>query len=449
MRYLAACSLIVLMGACSPVGAADQPSGKPPYGDWHGDAPGTVHNISPADLPSPYGTAVAAAVAKVVARPDGAELKAPPGFSVQPFAHLKGPRMVRVAPNGDIFVAETDAGQVSVLRTADGAGQPSLSQVFISGVDRPFGIAFYPAGANPQWIYIASANSVARYPYANGDVKARGPAQTIVAKLAANTSDHSTRDLAFSADGRKLFISVGSGTNVAEDMPKKSPEETKAWQDGHVLGAAWGVEEHRADVLAVDPDGGNLGVFATGIRNCVGLAVHPATGDLWCSTNERDMIGDDLPPDYATRVKPGGFYGWPWYYIGDHEDPRLKGQRPDLAGKVTTPDVLFQPHSASLGISFYTANGGPVAFPAAYRGDGFVAMHGSWNRGVRTGYKIVRLKLSHGRADGAYEDFVTGFVIDDHKVWGRPVATATARDGALLFTDDASDTLWRVAYTGR
>ncbi|MDR3513001.1 MAG: PQQ-dependent sugar dehydrogenase [Caulobacteraceae bacterium] len=448
MARFPALPLILLASAAAGGAAAQEQVGAAAYGDWRADAPGVVRKINPADMPAPYASKPAAAPSSLAPRPAGAELKTLPGFTVQPFAKLQGPRTVRVAPNGDIFVAETEAGQVSVLRAADGAAKPTVNQVFVDGIDRPFGVEFYPPGPNPQWVYVASPYSVVRFPYANGDLKARGPSQTIVAKLAADTHGHSTRDLAFSPDGRRLYISVGSASNVAEAMPKKSPDETKAWQADHALGAAWGNEEHRADVLVADPDGKNLKVFAAGIRNCAGLAVNPATRDVWCATNERDLLGDNLPPDYATRVREGGFYGWPWYYIGDHEDPRLKGQRPDLAGKAITPDVLFQPHSAPLGISFYTARGGPAAFPAEYRGDAFVGLHGSWNRALRTGYKVVRLKLRNGVPTGEYEDFVTGFVIDGKSVWGRPVDTAVAHDGALLFTDDAGDTLWRVAYAG-
>lgn len=448
MTRSVALSVSLALGAVLAAGAASAQvrTGEAAYGDWSGDAPGVVRKITPQDLPAPYATRPSAAVSSVAPRPAGAELKTLPGFSVTAFAKLQGPRMIRTAPNGDVFVAETDAGQVSVLRAGDGADKASLNQVFADGLDRPFGIAFYPPGPNPQWVYVANANSVVRFPYANGDVKARGAPQTIVAKLAADTRGHSTRDVAFSADGRRMYISVGSGSNIADGMPKKTPAEALAWQSGHALGAAWGPEENRADVLVADPDGGDLRVFATGIRNCVGLAVNPNTHDVWCSTNERDMLGDNLPPDYVTRVRQGGFYGWPWFYIGDHEDPRLKGQRPDLVGKVTIPDVLLQPHSAPLGMSFYTASGGPAAFPAEYRGDAFVGLHGSWNRALRTGYKIVRLKLRNGVPTGEYEDFVTGFVIDGKSVWGRPVATAVAHDGALLFTDDAGDTVWRVAY---
>jgi hypothetical protein len=207
------------------------------------------------------------------------------------------------------------------------------------------------------------------------------------------------------------------------------------------LGSAWDAEDHRADVLVFDAEGKSERIFATGIRNCVGLAVHPKTGDLWCSTNERDGLGDDLVPDYVTRVKDGGFYGWPWYWLGNHEDPRLKGERPDLAGKVTAPDVLLQSHSASLQLTFYDGK----MFPAEYRGDGFAAFHGSWNRARRTGYKVVRVLQKDGVPTGEYEDFLVGFVADGQSVWGRPVGVTVAQDGSLLVSEDGNGTIWRVS----
>jgi glucose/arabinose dehydrogenase len=271
----------------------------------------------------------------------------------------------------------------------------------------------------------------------------------VVARLAETTGGHSTRDLAFSSDGKRMFVSVGSGSNVAEGLARRSPDEIGRWEAEHGLGAAWGGETNRADVLVFDPDGKNGAVFAAGIRNCVGLAVQPQTGALWCSTNERDGLGDDLVPDYVTRVREHGFYGWPWWYIGDHEEPRHPGERPDLRGRVTVPDVLLQAHSASLAMTFYpTAPAGAAAFPADYRGDAFAALHGSWNRSRRTGYKLVRIRIQDGAPTGAYEDFLTGFVLDDDSVWGRPVGVAVARDGALLVSEDGNGTIWRIAYTG-
>ncbi len=420
-------------------------TGEAAYGDWRTDAPGVARRITPSDLPKPFASAPTASPSAIVARPTGAELRVPAGFTVAPFAKLDHPRQIRVAPNGDIFVAETDAGRITILRAAEGAPKPAQTTVFAEGLDRPFGIAFFPA-ANPKWVYVANNNSIVRFPYVAGDLKARGAAETIVPQIAATTGGHSTRDLAVSADGKTILVSVGSGSNIAEGMPKKTPAETAAWQADHAPGAAWGKEDGRADVLAFYPDGSGRSVYASGIRNCVSVTLNPASGEPWCAVNERDSLGDNLPPDYVTRVKAKAFYGWPWYYIGDNEDPRLKGQRPDLAGKVTVPDVLIQPHSAPLGLTFYPAHAGVSAFPTDYRGDAFVALHGSWNRAKRTGYNVVRLKTVKGVPTGEYEDFLTGFVADDRGVWGRPVGVAVARDGALLVTDDGGGMVWRVAY---
>src|SRR5665213_101635 len=335
--------------------------------------------------------------------------------------------------------------RIRVLRAADGAESPSENQIFAEGLDRPFGIVFYPPGDNPQWVYVANNNSVVRFPYRNGDLKASGDAQVIVPRLCDSGGGHSTRDVAFSRDGKRMFISVGSGSNVAETMGKKNPQDIASWEAENGLGAAWGPETHRADILVTDPEGHEpLHAFATGIRNGVGMAVNPETGDLWVSTNERDGLGDNLVPDYITRVKEGGFYGWPWYYMGNNEDPRHAGERPDLAGKAIVPDVLLQAHSASLEMTFYTATNGVAAFPAEYRGNIFAAEHGSWNRALRTGYKVVRAHLDHGVPTGEYEDFLTGFVVDNRSVWGRPVGVAVAHDGALLVTEDGNGTLWRI-----
>jgi glucose/arabinose dehydrogenase len=420
--------------------------GKAAYGDWRGDAPGTRRHLSADALPAPYASRSSSNTAAVVTPPPSAALKVPEGFAAQAFARgLETPRTIRIAPNGDIFVAESGAGRLRVMRAADGAETPALSEIFAGDLSAPFGIAFYPPGVNPQWIYVANTDAVVRFAYRNGDLKARGAAETIVARLPSG--GHWTRDVAFSPDGRRLFVSVGSASNVAQGLSAKSAEEIRAWEAANGPGAAWADETRRAGVLVFAPDGSEGHGFATGIRNCVSLAVQPRTGDLWCATNERDGLGDDLPPDYATRVREGRFYGWPWYYIGDHEDPRHQGERPDLAGKVTIPDVLLQPHSAPLGIAFYDApDAAPAGFPAAYRGDAFVALHGSWNRGKRTGYKVVRLLLRNGVPTGEYEDFLTGFVIDDNSVWGRPVGVAVAHDGALLVSEDGNGTIWRVAY---
>lgn len=438
----ALCWVAAAGGACAQV-----KTGETAYGDWRTDAPGEVRKITPSDVPPSRSTPSASPPARLP-RPADAAPKTVPGFTVSEFAKLDGPRQVRVSPSGDIFVSETDAGRLKVLRAAPGATSPTAVATFAEGLDRPFGIAFWPA-ADPRWVYVANANAVVRFPYRKGDLKARGPAETVIEKISPFTGMHSTRDLAFSADGRTLFVSVGSGSNTAESMPSKTAAEVRDWDAAHGTGAAWGKEEDRADVLAFDPQGGGRKVYAAGLRNCVSMAVQPATAALWCVVNERDSLGDNLPPDYATKVVSGGFYGWPWFYIGDHPDPGHAGERPDLAAKVRTPDVLIQPHSAPLGITFYPAAKGPAAFPPSYAGDAFVALHGSWNRSRRTGYKLVRLPFRDGRPTGAYEDFVTGFVVSDKGVWGRPVGVAVAADGALLMTDDASGTLWRIAPASR
>jgi glucose/arabinose dehydrogenase len=354
--------------------------------------------------------------------------------------------LIRVAPNGDIFVAETRAGRIHVFRAEDGAAKPAIDQVYAQDLDQPFGLAFYPQGPDPKWLYVANNNSVVRFPYASGDLQASGPPEVIVPKLTDSSGGHSTRDVAFSKDGRQLFVSVGSRSNVATEIERKNPTDIHTWEAAHGLGTSWDDEANRADVLVFEPDGTGGRVFASGIRNCTGLAADPATSELWCVTNERDGLGDDLAPDYATRVRDGSFYGWPWYYIGAHEDPRHKDERPDLASKVAVPDVLIQSHSAPLGLTFYESSTGAAVFPSKYRGDVFVTLHGSWNRSVRTGYKVVRVRRKNGVPTGEYEDFLTGFVVDDDSVWGRPVGIAVAHDGALLVSEDGNGTLWRIAY---
>ncbi len=428
-------------------GAGSGATAVPAGSGWRDDAPGVRHRISADALPAPGATRSSSNGPQVVPMPAGARLRVPAGFRIDLFqAGLTNPRVLRVAPNGDVFVAETGAGRVRVLRAGAGARAPDRNEVFASGLDAPFGIAFFPPTGEPRFVYVATTNTVVRFPYASGDLKARGLAETVVSQLAPTSDGHSTRDLAFSRDGSRMFISVGSASNVADGLPAKSGAEVRAWEAAHGLGAAWGDEERRADVLVASPEGSGLRAFATGLRNCAGLAVSPAAGDLWCVTNERDGLGDDLVPDYATRVREGAFYGWPWWYLGDHEDPRRRGERPDLQGKITVPDVLFKAHSASLGLTFYgAAANAPAAFPSEYTGDGFAALHGSWNRAERTGYKVVRILMRAGVPTGEYEDFLTGFVVDGARVWGRPVGIAVGQDGALLVSEDGNGTVWRIA----
>lgn len=440
----AALSLVLALAVAAPALAqsSDTRTGDAAYGDWRTDAPGVRRKIDAGQLPAPYSTPSDSNGPRVVVRAAGAAPRVPPGFIAELWAvGFQTPRVIRVAPNGDVFLAETGADRVRVLRAPDGASRPSQTTIFASGLSEPFGIAFWPP-ADPRYVYVAETNRVVRFPYVAGDLVARGPAEIVVPSLPEG--GHSTRDLAVAPDGTHLFVSVGSASNVATSIPAQPPTAPAAWDAAHGLGAAWGSEAGRATVLRFDPDGGNLAAFANGLRNCVGLAVQPVNGALWCATNERDGLGDNLPPDYATRVGQGAFFGWPWYYIGGHEDPRLRGRRPDLAGRVTTPDVLIQPHSAPLGITFYDA----TMFPPEYRGDAFVTLHGSWNRATRTGYKVVRLRMRNGLPTGEYEDFLTGFVASDSAVWGRPVAVAVAHDGSLLVTEDGNGTIWRVSYRG-
>jgi glucose/arabinose dehydrogenase len=428
-----------------PAAAPTSRAGAAALTDYHDDGPGVRRRIRSTDLPLPYQTPSSRNPPLIVDAPPGAILHVPPGFTVAPFADgLIAPRLLRVAPNGDVFVAESAAGKIAVLRPKADGSAPAERGDFTEGLDQPFGIAFYPPGPSPTWLYVANNSSIVRFAYHAGDLHAGGPPQVIVPKLAGSAGGHWTRDVAFSPDGQSMYVSVGSGSNVAQQIPKWPQAQAAEWQKTHPLGAAWGDEEDRADVLVFDPEGGHRQVFATGIRNCVGLAVSP-TKDLWCSTNERDGLGDNLVPDYATRVRRGAFYGWPWFYLGDHEDPRHEGERPDLAGRMTVPDVLFAPHSASLEMTFYEAR----AFPSAMRGAAFAAMHGSWNHSTRTGYKVVWIPMPGGAPTGEYVDFLTGFVVDDDHVWGRPVGVGVAGDGSLLVTDDASDHVWRVAYEAR
>jgi glucose/arabinose dehydrogenase len=399
--------------------------------DFSAEKPGTVHKVTVNDLPQPFASKSANNFAEPSPKPANAIPKVLPGFKVDLYASgLDSPRELRAAPNGDVFAAEMSKGTIEIFRGVTSDGKAEQVSTFASGLNKPFGIAFYPPGPNPQWIYIAETGSVKKFSYHNGDLKATGAPQTVIAEIfpgASSAEGHSTRDIAFTSDGKKMYVSVGSHSNV--DDP-----------DTHKY------EFHRANILEYNPDGSGLRVFASGIRNPVTLAFEPKTGKLWTSCNERDALGDNLVPDYTTHVEDGGFYGWPWYYIGQHQDPRLKDSHPDLKAKMLTPDVLIQPHSAPLGFTFYTGK----QFPAEYQGDEFLALHGSWNRQPRTGYELVRIPLhQQGKATGEYQDFMTGFVTDDGKVWGRPVGVAVAKDGSLLVSDDQSGSIWRVSYVGK
>jgi glucose/arabinose dehydrogenase len=351
-----------------------------------------------------------------------------PGYTVSLYysGDLQNPRLIRTAPNGDLFVAETNQNRIRVLRGLDASGKAQEVEVFASGLNRPFGMAFYPPGPKPTHVFVANTDSVVRFPYKSGDLKASAPSEIVVPTGVFPGGGHSTRDVVFSRDGKKFYVGVGSLSNV--DDPEVNAQE-----------------KDRATVLEFNADGTGRRVYATGIRNAVGLAIHPRRGQVWVSVNERDALGDNLVPDYISHIEDGGFYGWPWYYIGGNQDPRHAGKKPELKDKVKVPDVLLQPHSASLEMVFYTAN----QFPADHRDSIFSASHGSWNHSVRTGYKVIRTPLKDGVATGEYQDFVTGFVTPEGQVWGRPVGVAVANDGALMVSDDGSNSIWRVAYTGK
>jgi glucose/arabinose dehydrogenase len=428
--------------------------GAAAFGSWHDDRPGVRRLLTAQDLP-PVSKPTDGTAPRVVAMPAGARPQVPNGFSAELVTpDLRNARVIRVAPNGDLFVASSMSNSVHVLRIPAGSAKPDKYAVFATGLQEAFGIAFYPLGPNPQWVYVATSDGLVRFPYRNGDLKATGKPERLVAGIP--TAHHYARDIAFSPDGKRVFFSVGSGSNVALDMfpaphlirdPLPRPISSLAeWLKFRPAGAAWDTEELRANVLSFDPNGRDQKIVATGLRNCSGVTVQPVTRQLWCVVNERDQLGDNTPFEYATHVVDGAFYGWPWYYIGGHEDPRQAGNRPDLRNKVTVPDVFMQAHSAPLQMVFYQG----ADFPAEYRGSAFVTMHGSWNRGRRTGYKVVRLLFDgRGKPTGEYEDFMTGFVVSDTEVWGRPVGVAVANDGSLFVTEDGNGTIWRVSYHGR
>lgn len=400
-------------------------TGQAAMGDWRSDAPGMRRRITIADLPPPNASRSASNSPRVVSRPRGAQLQVPAGFKIEQYAAgFRDPRVLRTAPNGDIFVTESRADQIKVMRDKDGDGRPDQTELFTeNGLKKPFGIAFYPPGPDPQYLYVANTDGVIRFPYRNGDLKARGPAEKLGVALSPGGllrgGGHWTRDLVFSPDGKKMYVSVGSRSNNSDNA----------------------AEANRARIFEFNPDGSGQKVYAWGIRNAVGIAIRPGSDELWMSTNERDDLGDNLVPDYISRVRAGGFYGWPWFYLGNHQDPRHKGKHPELASQSIVPDVLLQSHSASLNLCSYDGK----QFPAEYRGDIFAAFHGSWNRARPTGYKIVRVPLENGKPRGEYEDFVTGFVTPNGDVWGRPVGLTVARDGSLLFSEDGNGTIWRVS----
>jgi glucose/arabinose dehydrogenase len=487
MSKFSRCTFVALAAAMLPVFAAGQQpllTGQAAFTDWNQQKPGVRHKITVADLPQPNEAEAVNNTPHVIPRPANAWPIAPPGFKVTLYAggdaapmqradnkqHMQSsggtftmPRLIRTAPNGDLFLADSGAGVIFVMRGVRPDGKAAVIEKFAMGLDHPFGIAFYPAG-NPRWVYVGNATTVQRFPYHAGDLHATGPAQTVVPDIPGYAQlmggGHWTRDVVFSLDGTKMLVSVGSGSNVddADTHPR---------------------EFHRADILEYTPEGKFLEVYAHGLRNCVGEAVNPTTGQLWCSTNERDNLGNHLVPDYVTSVPEGSFFGWPWYYMGGHRDPRLQDpcaggtgpnpqlaapltqaqaancQRKNIAALVKTPDVIVQPHMASLEMVFYPANPDWGSreqghfFPNTYDGDAFAAEHGSWNRKNRAGYEVISIPMHDGHATDEYDDFLTGFVTADGQVWGRPVGVAVGNDGSLFVTDDGSRSVWHVTYTGK
>ncbi len=379
----------------------------------------------------------------VVDRPGGAALGAPSGFTVTEFAtELPAPRMMTYAPNGDLFVSQSARNEITILRDANGDGKADARFVYAKGPEppqgrrgggpppdvggdtcvaadqtggrQPFGLAFHDG-----YLYVGYTNCLVRYRYSPGDTAPQGAPQELARYPSGG---HYTRNVAIRPDGQKLYVSIGSASNNDD-----------------------GEDERRAAINEYNLDGSGHRVFASGIRNPVGLTFRPGTNELWTAVNERDNLGDDLVPDYATSVRDGGFYGWPYSYIGQNYDPKHEGKMPDLVKRALVPDVLIQAHSAALGIAFYTGN----QFPQRYRNGAFVALHGSWNRSTTAGVKVVFIPFQDGKP-GQVEDFVTGWVVSpqDNSKWGRPVGVTVASDGALLVSDDEENTIWRVAYSG-
>jgi glucose/arabinose dehydrogenase len=375
--------------------------------------PAQVTNGKKPDLPPPFATKSSPNPPEETKPPGDFLPIVPDGFKVSVFARdFKEPRWLTVAPNGDIFLADSGAGTIFILRSSQKPGTAGLADVFAKGLNRPFGIAFHD-----NYVYVGDTDAVLRFPYDPKTSKRMGESEKL---MTLPHGGHWTRGLAFSPDGKHLFVSIGSSSNI--DI------ETDA---------------HRAAVTICDPDGKNARLYATGLRNPVDIAFEPTTGQLWASINERDGLGDDLPPDYFTSVKEGGFYGWPYSYIGDNVDPRVKPQRPDLVAKAIVPDVLLGAHRAPLQFVFYNGK----QFPERYHGGVFLAEHGSWNRSLRVGYQLVFIPFADGKPSGDPQPFLTGLVPDPSKsvVNGRPVGVTVAPDGSLLISDDAAGVIYRVS----
>ncbi|GAB2949783.1 sorbosone dehydrogenase family protein [Hymenobacter coalescens] len=395
-------------------------------------------------LPPPNATKSATKRVDIIDWPAGKTPTAPAGFSVTKYADgFESPRWLYIAPNGDVLVAEAStiptttkkkiaaelnldksrslrensANRITLLRDADQDGRPELRETFLAtGLSQPFGMLVLDG-----YFYVANTDGVLRFPYKAGQTKITSPGQKIMTLPKGGYNNHWTRNLLAAPNGQKIYVSVGSASNV---MEHGAEEETR-----------------RANILQINPDGSGEKIYAAGLRNPVGMAWNPATKTLWTAVNERDELGDDLVPDYLTSVREGGFYGWPYAYFGPNEDPRRQGEQPALVQKTLVPEVPLGAHTASLGLAFYDA----AAFPTKYRGGAFIGQHGSWNRSAYSGYKVVFVPFQNGKPSGPPEDFLTGFLAGGDKAYGRPVGTFVAPDGAMLVTDDAANTIWRVA----
>jgi glucose/arabinose dehydrogenase len=375
--------------------------------------PAQVTNGKKPQLPAPFATKSSGNPPDDTKPPEGFLPRVPQGFRVNIFAtDFKEPRFITVAPNGDIFLADSGAGKIFILRDSQHTGGAQAREAFVSGLNRPFGIAFHE-----DYVYVGDTNALLRFHYDAKTSKRLGEAEHL---MDLPHGGHWTRALVFSPDGKHLFVSIGSESNVNIEN-----------------------DSRRAAITICDPDGKNARLYATGLRNPSGIALEPTTGQLWAAVNERDGLGDDLPPDYFTSVKDGGFYGWPYSYIGDNVDPRVKPQKPELVAKAVIPDVLLGAHRAPLQFAFYTGK----QFPGSYHGGAFIAEHGSWNRSARAGYQIAFVPFKDGKPSGDPQEFLTGFVPDPTKtqVYGRPVGVAVAPDGALLVTDDSAGMVYRVS----
>lgn len=444
-KLMIGCLVVLCSGACQSNKndqKADSKEEKEAIADTSRTYTETTAAAQKVNLPKPFVSESAKKFANVVGWPQGKTPQAPAGFTVTKFAEgLKNPRWIYQAPNGDIFVAESStmpnavekvgavvsgksnsqnmgksANRITMLRDTNRDGKPDRQEVFLTELNQPLGMLVLN-----NFFYVANTDGLVQYPYKEGETKITAKGKKILALPAGGYNNHWTRNIIANKDGSKIYISVGSASNVAEHGMEN--------------------EVRRAAILEINPDGTGERIFASGLRNPVGIAWEPGSNTLWAAVNERDELGDELVPDYLTSVQEDGFYGWPYAYFGQHEDPRRQGERPDLVQKTIVPDVALASHSASLGLDFYNAE----AFPKKYRSGAFVGQHGSWNRSQFSGYKVVFVPFSNGKPAGKPEDFLTGFIVNDEDVYGRPVGVTVLQDGSMLVADDASNTIWRVS----